>query len=106
MEIKICGITQLDQANAIVAAGADYLGFICVPTSPRYVTIAQIQAAIAALAEGNAPISKNIDKEWKKTIAEVAKISTTYAIATSAVCNFVKIGTSSSLQVWHRKAES
>ena len=62
MRVKICGITQPEQSLAIAALGATALGFICVPTSPRYVTIAQIQAAIAALAEGNAPISKNIDK--------------------------------------------
>jgi phosphoribosylanthranilate isomerase len=41
--VKICGITQLAQAQAIVALGADALGFICVPASPRYVTPAQIR---------------------------------------------------------------
>ena len=50
MEIKICGITQLDQANAIVAAGADYLGFICVPTSPRWLEPAAIQAIVRSMA--------------------------------------------------------
>jgi phosphoribosylanthranilate isomerase len=40
--VKICGITQSSQAEAIVALGADALGFICVPASPRYVTPAQI----------------------------------------------------------------
>jgi phosphoribosylanthranilate isomerase len=42
--VKICGITQLAQAQAIVALGADALGFICVPASPRYVTPVQIRA--------------------------------------------------------------
>jgi phosphoribosylanthranilate isomerase len=41
--VKICGITQLAQAQAIVALGADALGFICVPASPRYVTPVQIR---------------------------------------------------------------
>jgi hypothetical protein len=53
------------------------------------------------------PISKIIDKEWKKPIAEVAKNAKTYAIATSGVCNFVKIGIgSSSGQNVVRKAEA
>ena len=38
MYIKICGITKPDQAIAIATMGIDALGFICVPSSPRYIT--------------------------------------------------------------------
>lgn len=55
MRIKICGITQPQQSVAIASLGATALGFICVPTSPRYVDILQIQAAVA-------PLPKNVDK--------------------------------------------
>ncbi|TAF07122.1 MAG: phosphoribosylanthranilate isomerase [Nostocales cyanobacterium] len=51
MRVKICGLTQPQQSLAIVSLGATALGFICVPTSPRYVTIEQIQAAVASLPE-------------------------------------------------------
>ncbi len=44
MRIKICGITQADQAVAIANLGATAIGFICVPTSPRYLHPEQIQA--------------------------------------------------------------
>ncbi|MBD0336186.1 MAG: phosphoribosylanthranilate isomerase [Cyanobacteria bacterium Co-bin13] len=37
MRVKICGITQADQAVAIAHLGATALGFICVPASPRYI---------------------------------------------------------------------
>ena len=77
MRVKICGITRPEQSLAITALGATALGFICVPSSPRYVTIAQIQAAIAALAEGNAPIPENIDKIGvfaNTTISEISQI--------------------------------
>ncbi|MTJ09067.1 phosphoribosylanthranilate isomerase [Anabaena sp. UHCC 0204] len=75
MRVKICGITQPQQSLAIASLGATALGFICVPTSPRYVTIAQIQDAIAALAEGNAPLPQNIDKIGVFANTTISKIS-------------------------------
>jgi len=38
MRVKICGITQTAQGQAIAELGADSIGFICVRQSPRYVT--------------------------------------------------------------------
>lgn len=34
--VKICGITNLEDAQACLAAGADWLGFNCYPPSPRF----------------------------------------------------------------------
>lgn len=47
--VKICGLTQPGQAVEIAQSGANALGFICVQSSPRYVTPAQIHAMNAAL---------------------------------------------------------
>ena len=49
MRVKICGITQLQQGQAIAALGATALGFICVPQSKRYITPEQIQTIIPKL---------------------------------------------------------
>src|SRR5690242_18535265 len=38
MMVKVCGITRREDAQVAVDAGASAIGFIFVPTSPRYVT--------------------------------------------------------------------
>ncbi|AKG21150.1 phosphoribosylanthranilate isomerase [Calothrix sp. 336/3] len=55
MRVKICGITQPEQGEAIATLGATAIGFICVPTSPRYVCNSQIEQIVNKLPE-------NIDK--------------------------------------------
>jgi phosphoribosylanthranilate isomerase len=37
MQIKVCGITNLEQATALQAMGVHYIGFIFYPSSKRYV---------------------------------------------------------------------
>jgi phosphoribosylanthranilate isomerase len=49
LRVKICGITKPEQGRTIAQLGATALGFICVPHTPRYVSIAQIQAVVADL---------------------------------------------------------
>jgi phosphoribosylanthranilate isomerase len=48
-KVKICGITSLPDALAAVEAGADALGFMFFPLSPRYVSYEQAAAIIRAL---------------------------------------------------------
>lgn len=50
--IKICGITNLDDAQVAAQAGADLLGFIFYEPSPRYVTPEAAGAIVQALGAG------------------------------------------------------
>jgi phosphoribosylanthranilate isomerase len=47
--IKICGITNEEDARTAVAAGANALGFNFYPKSPRYITPERAQQIIAAI---------------------------------------------------------
>ena len=48
--IKICGITSSDDARAAVDCGADAIGLVFYPASPRAVTPAQAARIIASVA--------------------------------------------------------
>ncbi len=70
MRVKICGITKPDQGKAIASLGANALGFMCVPVSPRYVTSGQIIAIREQLPEN----VERIGVFANTTIAEIYQI--------------------------------
>ncbi len=49
-QVKICGFTRPADAVAAVAAGADSLGLVFYPPSPRHVSIDQARAIVAEVA--------------------------------------------------------
>lgn len=49
IKVKICGITNLEDAEVAVEAGADYLGFILYPPSKRAVDADTVREIVATL---------------------------------------------------------
>lgn len=49
IQMKVCGLTSLVDAEFADRCGADYLGFILYPKSPRFVALSQYEAMAAKL---------------------------------------------------------
>jgi phosphoribosylanthranilate isomerase len=69
--VKICGLTREEDVRAAVQAGADALGFVFYPPSPRYVTAAQAGALIAAMP----PFVTAVALFVNATVDEVAAVA-------------------------------
>lgn len=54
--IKICGITRVEDAACAVACGADAVGFVCYPRSPRFVEPARLRELAGALPPFATPV--------------------------------------------------
>jgi len=50
IQIKVCGLTALVDADFADACGADYLGFNFYPKSPRHITLGQFRSMAGRLA--------------------------------------------------------
>lgn len=53
-QIKICGITRREDALAAADRGADFLGFIFVPSTPRFIEPERAAEIAAAVRDGRA----------------------------------------------------
>ncbi len=81
MRVKICGITNLEDALFACKAGADALGFVFYPKSPRFITSKTAKKIIAKLPPFVQKIAlfvnetpKNINKIMKETKMNIAQI--------------------------------
>lgn len=74
VKIKICGITNLDDARAAIACGATWLGLIFAKESPRKITLEQAKEVIDGITGRAAAVGvfKNDDpREINKYVARL-----------------------------------
>lgn len=74
MQIKICGITNLDDALVAREAGATHLGFNFYPTSPRYISPNECARLTASLATRHSPSITLVGLFVNASPATIAKI--------------------------------
>jgi len=73
VKVKICGITNLEDALAAIAAGADALGFLFYKKSPRYIIPAKASQIIRQLPKRVIKIGIFVNAR-DKNIRKIAKI--------------------------------
>ncbi len=62
-EIKICGMNDAEGFDAACAAGADYVGFVFFPASPRHVAPDQVAALSARKKDGPIRVGLFVDAD-------------------------------------------
>lgn len=74
VEVKICGIRDAEALDAAIAAGADLVGFVFFPPSPRAVTPAQAGALSARHAGGPVRVGLFVDPTDDDLTAALAAV--------------------------------
>jgi len=73
VKVKICGITNLEDAKASIKAGCDALGFVFFKLSPRYIASQKAREIIRKLPKNIAKIGVFVNAK-EKTIKNIAKL--------------------------------
>ena len=73
--IKICGLTREEDVDAAVEAGADAVGFVLYPASPRAVTPQRAAELASRLPPFVTPVLLFVNEDAIKTIATLASVA-------------------------------
>jgi indole-3-glycerol phosphate synthase/phosphoribosylanthranilate isomerase len=76
IQIKICGITNLNDARACVELGADMIGFNFYPASPRYIEPSAVRRIMDALPSRICAVGVFVDADT----AEIRKLAKTAGV--------------------------
>jgi phosphoribosylanthranilate isomerase len=66
VQVKICGITNVEDAVAAAQFGADFIGLNFYPGSPRCVSEAQARLIVQALPPSTVPVALFVNEPWER----------------------------------------
>jgi phosphoribosylanthranilate isomerase len=72
--VKICGITRVEDARVAVDCGADAVGFVCYPPSPRFVEAGRLRELAAALPPFVTPVLLFVNATADDVLACLAQV--------------------------------
>lgn len=78
--VKICGVTNLEDALACVEAGAGMLGFNFYPRSPRYVAPEAARRIIDGLPASVVSVGVFVNEESPRRVEELASLANVAAV--------------------------
>jgi phosphoribosylanthranilate isomerase len=78
--VKVCGITNLEDALAAIEAGAEMLGFNFYARSPRYVTPGRAREIIVRLPEGSTCVGVFVNEPSPDEVLRIARESGVAAV--------------------------
>ena len=76
IQIKICGVTNANDARACIELGADMIGFNFYPASPRYIEPAMVRRIVDALPARTCAVGVFVDADT----AEIRKLAKTAGV--------------------------
>ena len=76
MFVKICGITRMQDAESAVEAGANAIGFVFWPRSPRFIDPYRARAIVAALPAFVTPVGLFVNQpaEYVNGVASLVRL--------------------------------
>ena len=75
VKLKVCGLTSLEDARAAIDCGAEYLGFIFYPKSPRYIAPASARAIIERLPDDIISVGVFVNEPLPEDVDEILRVS-------------------------------
>lgn len=73
VQVKICGVTNIEDALAAAEAGARMLGFNFYPKSPRYITPGEARRIVESLPAGVKGYGVFVNEEGPEVVRAVAR---------------------------------
>lgn len=70
-QLKVCGQTRVEDAQAAADLGADYLGFILYPKSPRYLSLERYKELASSLPAGPRRVAVMVEPSLEELGAAV-----------------------------------